>query len=377
MFIETFMCGVKINKDSIKKKIVKKHNSVLEIDLGTISNNVKVLQVYCNKIVKHLAVVKADAYGHGSVEVAKKIAAQVDWFAVNNVREGVELRENGIDLPTLVFMPPEVKTADFYSDYNLTATVSAKEHFDLLKSGTEYHILFDTGMGRLGFSPAEAKGVLNLQKEHEELICTGIYSHFANAHDPKSPTLNEQYKLFKKICKQFDSELITHICNTGGIVQLPDAHLDLVRAGIGVYGFGPGRVDVPGLRSAMKWKTYLAQVKPIKKGEAVSYGSTWQCPADGFVGVLPVGFEDGLPRKLSGNLQVKIEDNYYSTVGIITMNYTMVYLQKQKFKTETEVLLLDDVNTARTWADTAGTIPYEIMARVSPKIPRKYGGKLS
>ncbi len=320
-----------------------------------------------------MAVVKADAYGHGAVAVAKKIAPQVDWFAVNNVKEGVELRENGIDNHSiLVFMPPEVKTADAYSDYNLTATVSAKEQFELLKKGTKYHLLFDTGMGRMGFRSAEAEEVIKLQKVYSTLNCTGIYSHFANAHVPESSALDEQYNLFIKIRNQFGSELLTHFCNTGGIVQLERAHLDMVRSGIGIYGFSPGRFNIPGLRPAMKWRSYLAQVKPIKKGEAVSYGSTWQCPKDGFLGVIPVGYEDGLPRRLSGKLKVKIEGDYYAAVGIITMNYTMVYLQQNQFKTGTEVVLLDDEYTARTWAEAIGTIDYEVMTRISPKVRRKY-----
>ncbi len=349
-----------------------KNNSVLEIDLQIISENVKVLQSHLRPGVKHLAVVKADAYGHGAVEVAKKIAPQVDWFAVNSMQEGIELREQNIDHPILVFMPPEDETASQYAAYSLTATVGARDHFKLLPNDADYHLLFDTGMGRLGFSETDTEEVLKLENKYGKLNCTGIYSHFATADDPKSPKLREQFGKFKKIYVQFGDGLLKHICNTGGIVQLPEAHLEMVRSGIGVYGFGPGGVHISGLHPAMKWKTYLAQVKPIKKGEAVSYGSTWKCPADGFLGIIPVGFEDGLPRRLSGYLQVKIEGDYFSTAGIITMNYTMVYLQKHSFKTGTEVLLLGDENTARTWADSVGTIAYEIMTRISPKIPREY-----
>lgn len=351
---------------------MKKNNSVLEIDLNTISENVRVLQSYLKPGVKHLSVVKADAYGHGMAEVAKKIAPQVDWFAVNDVQEGIALRDSGINHPILVFIPPEAETAKQYSAYNLTATAGAKEHFKLLPAGVDYHLLFDTGMGRLGFSETEAEEVSKLQNKFNNLNCTGIYSHFATADDPKSPKLKEQFSRFKKVCSNFSAGLLTHICNTGGVAQFSEAHLDMVRSGIGIYGFGPGGVHIPGLHPAMKWKTYLAQVKLIKKGEAVSYGSTWKCPEDGFLGIIPVGFEDGLPRRLSGNLQVKIEGDPYSTAGIITMNYTMVYLQKHSFGTGTEVLLLGEQNTARSWADTIGTITYEVMTRISPKIPRKY-----
>lgn len=351
---------------------MKKNNSILEIDLETVSQNVEILKSYCNQSVKTLAVVKADAYGHGAVEVVQKIGAQVDWLAVNNVQEAVELREHDVSHPILVFEPPNSKTAAIYQAYNLTATVSEEAHFDLLKQGTEYHLLFDTGMGRLGFSPALVQKVRKLKESHADITCTGIYSHFANADALQSPTLNRQYKLFDKICESFKDELITHICNTGGIAQLPEAHCDMVRAGIGIYGYGPGQVEIEGLQPLMQWKTSLVQVKPIKKGDRVSYGSTWECPKDGYLGVLPVGFEDGLPRRLSGHLQVKIDGKYYSTAGIITMNYTMVYLKNNQLETGTEVLLLGDESSAGSWAHQLGTIPYEIMVSISPKIPRLY-----
>lgn len=351
---------------------MKKTNSVLEVDLNVIQNNVNILKTYCEPETKFLAVVKADAYGHGAVEVAKKLSPNVDWFAVNDIGEGIELREAGIDHPILVFMPPDSHSSSLYAEYNLTASAGDEDHLKLLADGSEYHFLFDTGMGRLGFNAGQAEEVAALQKKYTRLKCTGIYSHFATADDPKSAKLNEQLALFNEIRSRFSPGLFTHLCNTGGISQLSKAHFDMVRAGIGLYGFGPGRVDIEGLRPAMKWKTYLAQVKPIKKGECVSYGSTWQCPEDGFLGIMPVGFEDGLPRRLSGNLQVKINGGYYSTVGIITMNYTMVYLQKKQFKTGTEVLLLGDKYSARDWADIVGTIPYEIMTRIVSKIPREY-----
>lgn len=349
-----------------------KRNSVLEIDLAAISKNVEILQSYLKPNVKHLAVVKADAYGHGAVEVSRKIASQVDWFAVNDVQEGIELRAHNIDRPILVFGPPEVETGSAYYQYQLTATIGSAEQFALLAAGTQYHLLFDTGMGRLGFNRDEIGQVQNLQKNFSRLHCTGIYSHFATADESGSPKLNEQYQYFQDICTRFNPELLAHMCNTGGTAQLSSAHFDMVRTGLGIYGFGPGEVNIPGLSPAMHWITRLVQVKRLKKGETVSYGAAWECPQDGYLGILPVGFEDGLPRRLSGNLEVKIGEAYYAVAGIITMNYTMVYLRNQNLKTGTEVFLLDKKNSARSWADVAGTIAYEILTHISKQIPRKY-----
>ena len=363
---------MKINKDFRSRK--NKNNvksSFLEIDLSAISNNIDILKTYCESKTHFLAIVKADAYGHGAVQTAKKIASQVDWFAVNDVFEAKELRENDIAHPILVFMPPNKRTSIFYSDLNLTATVCEEEHLQLLPNGSKYHFLFDTGMGRLGFRPDEAKKVARLQTRYNSLTCTGLYSHFATADQPNSPKLKEQLQLFKKLQKYFSGNLLTHMCNTGAISQIKEAHFDMVRSGIGIYGFSPGKVEIDGLRPAMKWRTHLIQVKRIEKGECVSYGSTWRCPEDGFLGVIPVGFSDGLPRRLSGKLNAKIGSDYYSAAGIITMNYTMVYLQKRNFKTGTEVLLLGGKYTARDWADTLGTIEYEIMTGIA-KNPKRY-----
>lgn len=349
-----------------------KRNSIIEIDLAAISKNVAILQSHLRPDVKHLVVVKADAYGHGAVEVSKKIAPQIDWFAVNDVQEGIELREHGIDHPILVFGPPEAETADTYHRYKLTATAGSANHFELLREGTKYHLLFDSGMGRLGFNKDEIEKVQKLQSKFSEVQCTGIYSHFATADELGSPKLKEQYQLFKKIRTRFNPQLLTHMCNTGATAQLPQAHFDMVRTGLGIYGFGPGEVNIPGLAPAMRWKTRLAQVKRLEKDETVSYGSVWKCPKNGYLGILPVGFEDGLPRSLSGKLMVKIGENYYSTVGIITMNYTMVYLQDQNLQAGTQVLLLDKKNTARSWADAVGTIVYEVLTRIYKEIPRTY-----
>lgn len=352
--------------------MTKKTNSIVEIDLGAISRNVAVLKNYCNPATKFLAVIKADAYRHGAVEVAKKLSPQVDWFAVNDIYEAINLRENGIELPILVFMPPDKNTSTLFFEYGLTATIGNEEHLQFLVDHSEYHLLFDTGMGRQGFNPGEAQKAKSLQAKYDHLTCTGIYSHFATADEPNSSKIDEQLELFKKARSIFDENLLTHICNTGGIVQVPDAHFDMVRSGLGIYGYQPGAVDISGLQPALKWKSYLSQIKTIKKGDSVSYGSTWQCPEDGYLGIIPVGYDDGLPRRLTGSLQVKIENKYFEAVGIITMNYIMVYLQKQAFESGTEVLLLGDRYTANEWADIVGSISYEILTGISSNNHRKY-----
>jgi len=354
------------------EEMVNKSNSICTVDLNAISNNVDALQSRCRPGVQQMAVVKADAYGHGAVKVAKKVAPQVGWFAVNDIYEAIELRDNGIQKPILVFGVPAEGEAHLYRKHEITATVSSSHHFTVLPEGTEYHLNFDTGMNRLGFRAEQSDEVIELKNNHPELKCTGIYSHFATADEPGSKKINQQLELFKQIRKRFDSSLLTHLCNTAGLIQCPEAQFDLVRTGIGIYGYSPGQVELPELKPAISWETHLVQVKPIKKSETVSYGAGWTAKEDGFIGVIPVGYADGIPRSLSGDIEVSINGKNYPMAGTITMNYCMIDLGKKQFKTGTEVYLWNQHHTAKEWADKMDTIPYEILTNLPRAVQREY-----
>ncbi len=343
---------------------MNKRNSVLTIDLEAIAQNLAVLKHYCGPEVEQMAVIKANAYGHGAVEVARKLESLVAWFAVNDVDEGIELREHGIENPILIFGVPEAEIADLYKQHDLTATVSAAEHFKLLPSGTDYHLNFDTGMGRLGFRPEQANAVLQLKADYPGLNCTSIYSHFATADEPDSSKPAEQLRLFKKLREKFKEHLMTHLCNSAGIVQCPEAHFNMVRTGIGLYGYAPGQTTISGLKPAINWSTRLVQINPVKKGETVSYGATWEAETDGLIGIIPVGYADGIPRSLSGHLEVMIQGERYPAAGRVTMNYCMIWLGEKAFEPGTEVQLWNKHITPRHWADRLGTIPYEILTRI-------------
>jgi alanine racemase len=320
-----------------------------------------------------MAVVKADAYGHGATQIAAKISSTVHGFAVNSLQEGAELRKSGINSPILVFEPPAAKTTALYNEYDLTATISDLQHFRILPAKTDYHLNFDTGMGRLGFRPESASEVAKLVTKHDDLHCKGIYSHFATADEPGSPKAEEQHQVFaNQICSNFPPNLLRHICNTAGIVNRPVSHFDMVRAGIGLYGYAPGGVSIPGLTPALTWKTSLVQVKRIKQGETVSYGAAWKAPEDGFCGIIPVGYADGIPRSLSGKFQVSINGETYPVVGRVTMNYCIVFLGRNRLPTGSDVFLLNERHTALFWANTIGTISYEILTTISPFVPRHY-----
>ncbi|HET6528513.1 MAG TPA: alanine racemase [Balneolaceae bacterium] len=350
----------------------QKTNSTVTVDLGVLKENISTLRSFLNKGTKIMAVVKANAYGHGAVKVAEAISLMVDAFAVNDIQEGIELRESAINKAILIFGVPEESFAGMYKKYDLTATVSSEKHFTILPAGTSYHLNFDTGMGRLGFYPDDAEKVARLAAEHEELSCTGIYSHFASAHKPESDSVQKQYELFQEIRKHFPPKLTTHICNTGGTVFHKLKQFDMVRLGIGMYGYSPGEAKIEGLKPVLKWGSRLVQVKRVKKGKAVSYGSIWKAPSDGYVGMIPVGYYDGLRRNLSGQFSVRIGTKSYKVVGIITMNFCMVYLGDDYYEPGTEAELIYPENDAEDWAEKIRTISYEILTGIDRSIPREY-----
>jgi len=348
-------------------------NSQAEISINRLLNNLKVLQSQTQSNTKSMAVVKADAYGHGAVEVCNSLEKEVDWLAVANVDEGIELRQAGIRHPILIFGVPDKRNAGVFREFNLVATVSAFDHFNLLPEGTTYHLNFDSGMGRYGFLPDEVEKVQKAINTHEELNCTGIYSHFATADEPDSTKAREQLAIFEQIRSRFDDSLIIHMANSGGVAFYQNSHFDMVRYGIGLYGYPPGNVPIKGLEPVLKWKSHLAQVKRIKKENTVSYLATWEAPEDGYIGVIPVGYADGLPRNLSHRLEVEIEGKIYPVVGIITMDNIMVYLGDDKLPVDSEVTLLGrNRNTARDWAEKLGTISYEILCRFTRRVERVY-----
>lgn len=348
-------------------------DSHIRIDLERLHHNIEVIDEFLPPGTQQMAVVKADAYGHGAVRVCRSIAERVAGFAVNDIWEAVRLREGGVRNPILVFGSPTAETASLYSEQDVMATVNDRSDLEVLAPGTRFHLHVNTGMNRLGVQPevlGEVKERIHRDKKSE---CVGIYSHLATADNPGSDMVTEQLELFREVRSQFDESLVTHLANTGGTAFYPKTHFDMVRIGIGMYGYPPGETEIPALKPVLSWSTRIMRVQPIKKGDTVSYGATWTCPEDGYIAVLPVGYEDGIPRILSGLMKVSIEGRLIPVVGTITMNYIMAYFSDGKPETGTGVELLGDFSHgADDWAEGARTIPYEILTGLLRSIPRDY-----
>lgn len=352
--------------------MIQKSNSTVTVNLSSLQSNIDRLRRNIQEDTRIMAVIKADAYGHGAIKVAEALQPRVGAFAVNDIQEGIELREHGITKPILVFAVPEQSFADQYRVHNLTATISAEEHFQWLPNGSSYHLNFDTGMGRLGFLPEKAKRVSALVSENSEMFCTGIYSHFATADTSGSKKVFSQHDQFEKICSYFPDNLSRHIANTGATAFYETEQFNMVRLGIGLYGYPPGAEEIEGLKPVLDWKSRLVQIKTVRVQNTVSYGANWKAPNDGYLGIIPIGYEDGFRRNLSNRISVRIDNETYQVVGNITMNYCMVYLRDDKYKPGTEVELLYHGSDARDWAQKLDTIPYEILTSISPKISRTY-----
>lgn len=352
-------------------------NSVAVIDFKKLKSNLNYLRSRAGADKKIMAVIKADAYSHGALKAAQFLEPMVEWFAVATVDEGIQLRMAGVKNPVLVFGVPRAQTAAAYGTYNLTATVSHESHFSILTDGTRYHINFDTGMGRLGFKAGQTDLVRALAVQNQRLICSGLYTHYALADEPDSPFVEKQHHDFEQIAKSLSEIPNKHISNTGAAVHYSLNHFNMIRVGIGLWGYTPGKLQDACLEPVLTWKSILVQVRPIARGETVSYGATWSCPEAGYIGTIPVGYADGLPRSLSNKLDVLINDKFYKVAGNVTMDYTMIYLGNSRNRPEAgSVVTLMGGNglPANRWAELAGTNTHEILTNITGRVKKEYSG---
>jgi alanine racemase len=273
--------------------------------------------------------------------------------------------------PILVFAPYWKVFEQTYINNRITAVVGSFDELQDIHPSIEFHIEFDTGMGRLGFYPEQWPEIQEMIQSRG-LKPTGIMTHFATAEDKKSDLTQKQIKLFQKLKNKIEksfSGLIYHSSNSGGMIHYPEAAFDMVRSGLAMYGYSPDNSDI-GLKPVLTWKSYITACKPIKKGMTVSYGARWTTPGDGYLLVIPIGYADGVSRSLSGKISVRIGDQMIQQVGTITMDYFMLFHTKPIITgTEVEILGANALD-ANDWAQISGTIPYEVLCAIHPKIRR-------
>jgi alanine racemase len=350
-----------------------------EVDLSVLESNIRRLRSRVGRGVKLLFVVKANAYGHGAVACAKRAqkARLADWLGVSSVEEGVTLRESGVKLPILVLgslYPFESFLAGV--EHRLTPTVASVEAARRLAQAArqlgravDCHLKVDTGMGRIGMSPAALEEAVRFLSLEPRVRVQGVYTHLACAESDAAYT-RAQLKRFKSVLPLVSSPLV-HSANSAAALKYPESRFDMVRPGLACYGLYPGFSPVLSLKSKIVF------LKTVPKGAAVSYGATWRARGRRRLATIPVGYADGLPRRLSNKGEVLIGGKRCPIVGAVTMDMLMVDATgAPSARVGDDVVLLGrqgrEEITAGELAKTLGTIPYEITTAISSRVPRVF-----
>lgn len=360
-----------------------------EIDLGCITRNVARIKDALSPGAAFLAVVKANGYGHGEVPVATAaLEGGADWLGVARVEEGRALREAGIDAPILLLSEPPMERLPAAVDYDLTPTVYSSETVRALSElaqsagkSVEVHLKVDTGMHRYGVNCDGAEAFVDFISGLKAVKLAGIWSHLAVAEELDNSFTSQQVKLFLEMIDSLGGKadgVIRHISNSAGSIAIPEAHLDLVRAGIAIYGIAPSEAvgRLVKLEPAMSFRSRIGMTKRLSEGEAMSYGLRYTMERDGYVSTVPCGYADGLRRNLSNVGQVLVKGRRYPICGTITMDHFLIDSGEEPLEVGEEVVIVgaqgDEEITAQEMADHLGTIPWEIVCGVSARVRRIY-----
>jgi len=370
-------------------KIKMYRDTWVEVDLGAIEHNVQQMKRKLSSHSHVMAVVKADGYGHGSVQVAKKaLESGATYIAVALLEEALVLREAGIEAPILVlnWIPPAA--AVVAAENNITVTFFQEQW---LRQVSEYHfknklmvhMKWDTGMGRVGIrTESELRGLVYELNKNHHIHLTGLYTHFATADETDVAYYEQQNRRFEKLLHIFEQlwkePVDIHTGNSAASIRFPKQMYQYVRFGISMYGLYPSlevkREKGIDLQPALSLHSRLVHVKEIAEGEAVGYGAEFKTTKSEWIGTIPIGYGDGWPRKLQG-ADVLIEGKRFPVVGRICMDQTMIQLD-QAYPIGTKVTLIgrqeDDFIEADEIAHRLDTINYEVVCMINNRVPRIY-----
>lgn len=369
-----------------------------EIDLGALRHNVRCLRSRNGGLI--LPVLKANAYGHGSLPCAHALGGDLqtgEMFCVASVDEGIQLRTAGIATPLLLLsalLPSETESC---VEHDLTATLSSLELANALNDAAQKqkkcaraHFKIDTGMARLGVTPNETASMWNQISQMSHLQITGIYTHFACADEDEDEMTCEQNEIFRRTLKHCNIDRhenhqtrpLLHAANSAATWRHPFAAFDAVRPGISIYGVSPFASKVlsatlhDALRPVMRLKAKVTLIKVLPGGSSVSYGATWKTHKTTRLAVLPVGYADGYHRSLSNCGKVLLRGQHCPIVGRVTMDQSIVDVTALDpvVQIGEEVILWNEELRVETIAEMAGTIGYEMLTSVATRVPRVYVG---
>ncbi|MEG5081387.1 alanine racemase [Microcoleus sp. AT8-B4] len=362
----------------------------VEIDLAALTHNVKQLKKLLSPHTQLMAVVKADAYGHGAVAVSQTaLQAGASWLGVATIPEGIELREAGIEAPILLLgathTAPQVKAIAHWHLQPTICTAKQALIFSEVLAGINQslpvHAKLDTGMSRLGTSWQEATEFVQLVKRLPNLKLASIYSHLATADSPDPAVMIEQHQRFQQAIEQIKIAGINpprlHLANSAAALADPDLHYDLVRVGLATYGLypAPHLQSRSNLKPAMQVKARVTQVKTIEAGTGVSYGYQFIAQRQTQIAVIGIGYADGIPRNLSNKMQVLVRGQFVRQVGAVTMDQLMLDVTDIPDLEVGEVVTILGKDgeyhiSADDWAATLGTISWEILCGFKHRLPR-------
>lgn len=363
---------------------LKVHETILEIDLGAVVDNYNYYRGFLKPETKMICMVKASAYGAGAYEVAKTLQEhQVDYLAVAVADEGVELRKAGISCP-IIIMNPELTAFKTMFDYRLEPEVySFKLLNELIKAAgrdgiTNFpiHVKIDTGMHRLGFLPEEVPMVIRKLVDQSSLIPRSVFSHFVGSDSPDFDTFSrKQLELLTQAADMlqevFPHKILRHICNSAAIQRFPEAQLDMVRLGLGLYGICP--IDNSLLSTVSTLKTTILQIHNVPAGETVGYSRRGAVTADSRIATLPIGYADGLNRRLgNGRAYCLVNGCRAPYVGNICMDVCMIDVTGIDCQEGDTVVVFGRGLPVTALSDILETIPYEILTSVSNRVKRIY-----
>jgi alanine racemase len=374
----------KFEFEKISKLLEKRiHETVFEINLNALVNNLNVYRALLKPKVKLMAMVKAFSYGTGSYEIAKVLEFnRVDYLTVAYADEGVTLRKAGIKAPIMV-MNPEVSSFDTIIKHNLEPEIYNFSILnELLKASNEesigIHIELDSGMKRLGFDEEQLEELLNILWQRPNLYVKSIFTHLAaseaNEHDEFTKNQMATFeRMANKMSRTFPYPILKHCLNSGGIVRFPDAQFDMVRLGIGLYGIDPAEEVQKQLHQIGTLKTVISQIRNISKDESIGYGRKGRVDRASRIAITAIGYADGLNRKLSnGNGYMLVNGKPAPIVGNICMDMTMIDVTDIECKEGDEVIIFGAELNISDVAKKVGTIPYEILTSISQRVKRVY-----
>ena len=356
----------------------------LQVNLPQLKQNLESIRAHAAP-AKVMPMVKANAYGHGVDGVAPFIEPYVDYFGAALAEEGIHLRQLGIRKPILVTGGTLPEQLPLFFEHDLTLAASSLDLLtaaDKLAESTpqrlKVHLKIDTGMERIGVRDYEAESLLEKSLACRNIDVEGIFTHLAN-----SEVIDRKYSLmqlerFQETLRFYEKRSLPmplrHVCNSGGILNLPEAHFDMVRPGVLFYGVYPGRevnrvVDV---KPALTWRSRVVYSKMTMPGRPVSYGSLWQAESPARIVTVPCGYADGYFRRMTNHARVIVNGRKYPQVGRICMDQFMVNLGEDDAQVGDEVVLLGEGVTVEDLAEWAGTNEYEVMTNISARVPRVY-----